>query len=175
MESHARPNRTLFKPAVANLERRDVPSTFGMPADLRNLSATITGSTHPTAIHLSGPGDREVDFAGSGKDKAGRPVGLSGKLVTYDPKAYGALPGTSGSITLTTRRGTYHANVTGFSSDLNAPSSLSNVTFWISKQKAGTQSPPFVVAQGAMQVHRQPGPSGEQFTATIVLSSPLKR
>jgi hypothetical protein len=165
-----RAKRYVFRPAsVASLERRDVPSALGMPADLRNLSATITGSAHATPLDVAGPGDRQVDFSGAGKDKAGRPVGLSGSLISYDPKAYGALPGTFGSATLKTKHATYRFNLDGPPSDLNADSGLSNVTFWVSKARVG--APQLVVAQGSMQVHRQPGPGGEVFTATIVVSS----
>ena len=181
MSTNTRGRRYVFMPnPIEPLERREVLSATPIPADLRNLSATVVGSAHAVAIHLTGPGDREVDFAASGKDTLRHPISLSGSLVTYDPASYAYIPGTYGSATLTTNRGTYHFNILGPGSDLNAGSGISNLKFSIAKpgkapNTMGTISPQVVVAVGTLQVHRQMNPDGsEQVTASIIASAPWK-
>ena len=179
MESKARTARYVFRPAAVDiLERRDVPSAGAASADLRNLSATITGEAHPAPIEATSPGGQQVDFAGSGKDAAGRRVELSGSLVNDAPRAGStSSPGTRGWGTLTTRRGRYHFALDGPRSDLDAPSGLSNVEFRLSRSRprparVGAARPsPAPVAMGSMQIHRQPGSDGRQeFTATLVVN-----
>lgn len=179
METDRRSRHYVFRPnPVTGLERRDVPSVGAMPAELRNLSATIVGSTHPVAMNDSGPGDRQIAFSGTGKDRAGRKLSLSGSLITYDPSSYAYRAGTFGSAKLVTKRGVYQFNLEGPASDLNADSGVSNVTFWVSKARpapnqVGAARAPLVVAKGSLQVHREPGPNGGEFTGSIVLASPL--
>ena len=181
MGTEARGRRYVFQPnRVESLERREVPSASSVPVSLRNLSATVVGSAHPTPFRVSGPGDREVDFSASGKDKAGHPIQLSGSLITYDPTSYSYLAGTHGSATLTTQNATYHFDVNGPKSDLNATSGISNLKFSIVKSSqlstlSGTIMKRTIISVGAIQIQRQGAADGsEQVTATIVANAPWK-
>ncbi len=180
METKARTGRYTFRPAsVSNLERRDVPSG-AMPVNLRNLSATVVGDAARSVVGSTDPGDRRVDFAGAGKDQAGRPVRLMGSLVTYDPQSYAYIPRTTGTAMLVTRRGAYHFSLDGPRSDLDSASGTTNVTFGVTRHRPapsrmGVVRHLRVIAQGAMQVHREPGLNGgEEFTATVTIQAPAR-
>ena len=173
MGINSRATRYVFKPAVARLERRDVPSALGVPPDLRNLSATITGSTEPGTESHAGSGSPELAFAGAGKDTAGHSIKLSGSIATSSATQPPQTPSSTGSATLTTRRGTYRFDMHGPVSDLASPSGVTNMTFTIQRQ--GPHANLLDIANGAVQIHREPGPVGGEFTASMVITGVSNR
>lgn len=178
MDANRRSGARGFRPGGAGaLEPRRAPSSFlhsasrggaARTADVGTLNATLTGGVRP--IVNGDVMQHGVDFSGSGKDQAGRAVSIRGSLVTYEPGPSVNVSGTSGAALLTTRRGTFGLTFSGPASDLTGSSGLSNLRFSASRSKdaAGVK-----FAEGSLQIHREPGPSGPEFTATIV-ASPLR-